>query len=55
MFQLAMDNIKFTELTHSTIKNAFSKIILQVLVFLFLIFHCYVLFPISEVLHGFFK
>lgn len=55
MFQLAIDNIKFTELAHSTIKNAFSKISLQVLVFLFLIFHCYVLFPISEVLHVFFK
>lgn len=55
MFQLAIDNIKFTELAHSTINNAFSKIILQVLVFLFFIFHCYVPFPISEVLHGFFK
>lgn len=58
MLQLAIDNTKFTELARSTIKNAFSEVILprlKVWVFLFLIFHCYVPFQISEVFHGFLK
>lgn len=62
MFQLAIDSIKvigLAQLTYgSTTKKAFPKVIqprLEVLVFLFLLFHCYVPFHISQAFQSFLR